>query len=232
MKITKLYPPKHNNFVLDDLPFHSLTLFGAMANCYVSLFGSESFPEFISLFEIGKISSIFPALKINDKEILFLPKPYLAKQKDKKYDEYISKKKIKKIRWLSLASIKQLGISIQQNGNDYFHSVDFLKDFTLIGNEFLITKNELTPEIVEKISLLSFYKKTDTVRVNVARFGQESIPFPQAEIRFIDASNEEMKIKLFLYFLEDMDNKKWNATKDLFADEGIGGERNLCKRWF
>lgn len=242
MKITKLYPPKNNCFVLDDLPFRSMTLFGALANCYVNLFGAESFPEFLSLFDTGNIGSVFPALKIANKEIFFLPKPFLSKQKSKEDDtEFISKKKEKKIRWLSFAAIKLLGNSILQKGDEFLHSVDFSKDskdFTWLGKEFLITKNELNPEISEKISDISLYRKTDTVRVNVARFGEDSKPFDQAEISFIDKNiqinkDESFELKMFLYFPEEIaENNKWEAAKQLFAEEGIGGKRNLGKGWF
>lgn len=239
MKLTKLYPPKNNSFVLDDLPFRSMTLFGALANCYVNLFGAENFSEFLSIFEKGKIGSIFPALKINDQEIFFLPKPYLSRQKIENDDlEFISKKKIKKIRWLSIDAMKLLGNSIKQIDDEFLHSVNFLKDFSLIGKEFLIMKNELTPEIIARISAISLYRKTDTVRVNVARFGDDSTPFDQSEISFIDKKieikkDEFIEIKSFLYFPENIaDNDKWIATKQLFSEEGIGGKRNLGKGWF
>ena len=239
MKITKLYPPKNNSFVLDDLPFRSQTLFGALANCYVSLFGAVNFPEFLKLFEQGKIGSIFPALKINEQEIFFLPKPFLSRHRLEDDDqESISKKKIKKIRWLSIDAMKFLGNSLKNIDNEFFHSVDFLKDFSLIGNEFLIMKNELKSEIIDRISNISFYKKSDTVRVNVARFGEDSTPFDQSEINFCDTEikmldDEKIKLKMFLYFPEDIEtNNKWNAAKQLFAEEGIGGKRNLGKGWF
>lgn len=241
MKINKLYPPKHNSFVFDDLPIHASTLFGALANYYVNLYGSDSFKDFISLFDKGKISSILPALKVNENEIFFLPKPFLSKQKSEEGDkEFIFKKKIKKIRWLSVDATEKLGNSIKKIGNDYLHSVDFINDFTMIGNKFLITKNELDPKIAEKIAPIPLYKKTNSVKVNVSRFGADSNPFDQSEISFTDSqlkvNNEDfaINVKLFLYFLEDMeaDNEKWNATKSLFADEGIGGKRNLGKGYF
>lgn len=239
MKITKLYPPKNNSFILDELPFRSMTLFGALANCFINLFGSKNFPEFLSLFESCKIGSVFPALKINDQEIFFLPKPFLSRHRlEDEEQESISKKKIKKIRWLSIEAMRFLGNSIKKIDNEFSHSVDFRKDFSLIGNEFLIMKNELKSEIIARISNISFYQKSDTVRVNVARFGEDRTPFEQNEISFSDKKIEIIKddfinVKSFLYFPEDIENNnKWMATKQLFSDEGIGGKRNLGKGWF
>lgn len=239
MKITKLYPPKNNSFVLDDLPFRSMTLFGALANCYVNLFGAENFSEFLLLFKKGKIGSIFPALKIDGQEIFFLPKPYLSRKKPENDDqEFISKKKIKKIRWLSIDAMKFLGNSIKEIDDEFFHFVDFKEDFATIGKEFLIMKDELKPEIVEKINDISFYQKTDTVRVNIARFGQDSKPFDQSGINFCDtkikiSDEHQFKLKAFLYFPENIEkNDKWKVTKQLFAEDGIGGKRNLGKGWF
>ena len=47
------------------------------------------------------------------------------------------------------------------------------------------------------------------------------------------SEEQKIKLKLFLYFPEDIEaNDKWEATKQLFAEEGIGGRRNLGKGWF
>lgn len=239
MKITKLYPPKNNSFVLEDLPFRSQTLFGALANCYVKLFGDASFPYFLKLFQKGRIGSIFPAIKIGEKNIFFLPKPCLSKMKtDNEKGDSISKKKIKKIRWLSFSAMQYLSNSIKQVGEEFFHSVDFLNDFFTIGNEFLIRKDELSPEICKKIENMNFYQKTNIVRVSVARFGENSTPFEQVEMSFCDTKinlgkDGFMDLKLFLYFPEKVEsNEKWNAAKHLFADEGIGGKRYLGKGSF
>jgi len=239
MKITKLYLPGNNSFVIDDLPFRSQTLFGALANCFVSLFGAENFSEFLSFFDKGKIGSVFPALRINEKEIFFFPKPYLAKYRiDSENDDSHSKKKVKKIKWFSVEAMKFLANTIRESSGEFFHSVDFDKDFALIGQEFLIMKNELPSEIVEMIKDISFYKISDIVRVNVTRFGEDSKPFEQTEIGFCDTKikireGENIALKMFLYFPEDIEaNDKWEAAKQLFLDEGIGGKRNLGKGWF
>ncbi|MEA1986138.1 MAG: type III-A CRISPR-associated RAMP protein Csm4 [Candidatus Marinimicrobia bacterium] len=239
MNITKLYPPKNNSFVLDNLPFRSMTLFGALANCFVTLYGDEKFPEFIEQFENGSVGSLFPALKINDKEIFFFPKPYLSKvqNKDDK-DGIIFKKKIKKIRWLSYNAMKIFGNSIKNIDGEYYHSVDFLQDFDLIGGEFLIAKNELKPEIINKLSSVDFYKKKDNIRVYIPRFDKDSKPFTQSEISLINRKlffkkNKFVSIEMFLYFPDSIDdNEKWVATKQLLIDEGIGGKRHLGKGYF
>jgi len=239
MKITKLYPPKNNAFVLEELPFRSQTLFGALANCYATLFGKKSFSEFLSLFDKGKIGSVFPALKIAGKEIFFLPRPFLSRLKtDSDKDDFSSKKKVKKIHWLSLKAMKFLANSIREINGEFFHSIDFEKDLTIIGKEFLIMKNELPSSITEKIKDISFYRKSDVVRVNVSRFGENSTPFEQTEISLFEmkiklGEEEIIQTKMFLYFPEDIEtNEKWEAAKQLFADEGIGGKRNLGKGYF
>jgi CRISPR-associated protein Csm4 len=239
MKITKLYPPQNNGFVMDELPFKAQTLFGALANCYVSLFGGENFIEFLKYFENGKIGSIFPAIRVNEKEIFFLPKPYIAKiPTNKENGNDISKKKIKKIRWLSFAAMKLLSDSIQNIDGEFYHSIDFMNDLITVGNEFLITKDDLEAVTISKLQDLNFYKHNETIRVHVARFGEDSTPFDQKEISFLNTkisleNNESLDIQTFLYFPEDIaEDNNWEATKNLFAEEGIGGKRNLGKGYF
>ncbi len=235
MKITKLYPPKNNAFVLDDLPFRSQTLFGALANCFVELFGQDSFPDFLALFDEGSIGSIFPAISIEGKEIFFLPTPYLSRFKDNAdKEDSLSKKKIKNLRWLSVEAMKFLSNSIIKRGEDYYHSVDFTDDFLIIGNEFLIMKNELSDSVMNKLKNISFYQKNSTIRVSVARFGEDSTPFDQAEISFTDMKiDSQITFKTFLYFPENIENNsRINAAKQLLAEVGIGGKRNLGKGYF
>ena len=240
MKITKLYPPKYNGFVT-DLPIKAQTLFGAFANNYVELFEEESFEKFIKLFDSGKISSAFPAIKINDKEILFLPKPYLRKLKtdNEQEDNLNSKKKLKKIRWVSFEAMKLLSNSITKQGDEFFHSVDFNKDFSLIGNEFLILPSELDSALIDFLSNVNFYQQKSTIRVSMPRFGDDSQPFDQEELclaYYKMTNHSDMKIveiQTFLYFFEEIqENSIFEAIKALLCDNGIGGKRNLGKGYF
>ena len=207
-------------------------------NNYVELFGDDKSGDFLKIFENGKISSIFPAIRIDDKEIFFLPKPFLGKQINESNDdgneELIAKKKLKKIRWLSFEAMSHLSKSILKDGDEFFHNVDFNQEFTIIGNEFLILPSELDLELKDLLSKINFYQQNSTIRVNVARFGDDSIPFDQEEMSFsffeLKNNGEISKIRAFLYFFEEMiDDINFEAVKNLLCDNGIGGKRNLGK---
>lgn len=239
MKITKLHPPQNNSYVLDELPFRALTLFGALANCHTYLFGSNSFDQFLALFDAGKISSIFPGLTVDGKDIFFLPRPFLGKEQTETFSdkEIFSKKKNKKIRWLSTGAMQNLGKTITEKNGEFYHRIDFNNDFCTIGNEFLILKDELDPEILARLSTMPIYQKDEIMKVSVPRWGDDSVPFTQKEISFTDeviqCSGKQLKIKAFIYFFDDVvESENWIATKQLLADEGIGGKRSLGKGFF
>ena len=53
MKITKLIPPNESSFVVNNFPIRSNTLFGALANSFVELFGEQNFDVYLELFDFS-----------------------------------------------------------------------------------------------------------------------------------------------------------------------------------
>lgn len=240
MKIIKLYPPNNNSYAIDEPCFGSKSLFGALANNFVLLYGSDTFDEFFQFFEKElKISSIFPALKFGEKEIFFIPKPYIhfnnPTQEEK--SELHNRKKAKKIKWISFGVLKKIKENIKQEKDDYFHTVNLVKDPELmqIGNEFIVCKDELPAEIdAKQIAEIKLYEKYPTPRVYTPRFGADSVPYEQIQISFSNQKIKGMLFQTFLYFLSENTptDKRWASTLELLSDEGIGGQRNLGKGWF
>jgi CRISPR type III-A-associated RAMP protein Csm4 len=240
MHIIKLYPPKNNSYAIDEPCFGSSSLFGALANNFVLLYGSNTFDEFLQFFDRGlKISSMFPALKLGEKEIFFLPKPYIhfnnPNQEDKL--ELQNRKKAKKLKWISFGVLNRIKESLKYENGNYFHTLNLVKDPDLIQirDEFVGHKNELPAKIgTEGANRVKLYEKYSAPRVYTPRFGLNSIPFCQNQISFVNRKIEDMTFQLFLYFLceNNPTEKKWTSTLKLFSEEGIGGQRNLGKGWF
>ncbi len=106
MKVVKLYPYKNTKFHfgkvsldVDDTIFHSDSLFSALVNLWVKLFGDSQVKEFIDSFP--KISSLFYGYKVDDdNELFFLPRPLffpipkILAKKDRKLT--------KKVKFISL----------------------------------------------------------------------------------------------------------------------------------
>ena len=239
MKRIKLYPPPNNAFILPDLLVSSSTLFGALANAHVLLYGSDSFPDFYRYFENGlRISSLFPALQIGETEVFFFPKPYLLYKAEGTISDDIglNKKALKKLHYFSRGLLEKLKQFIKMEDGFYYNTLDFKNDdIILIGGKFAALKSELVG-LEKEIDPeeLTLFSEAEFPHVGVPRFGGESEPFSQVEISLPQLTVAGNNVSLFYYYLEENtpEEKKWPGVKQLFAEEGIGGKRSLGKGWF
>lgn len=107
MKIVKIYPGTskfHFGYLgldIDDIIFHSDSLFSTLVINYIRKFGQENLQNFVSNFP--KISSLFYGYRSNQKDILFIPKPTNFRFPEKMFND--DRKIPKKIKFVSLGCL-------------------------------------------------------------------------------------------------------------------------------
>lgn len=205
---------------------HSDTLFSALSNSLLKLFGEEEF----NLFERKLIiSSMFIGLRLPNCDILFLPMPDIfLKLPSEKHDQH---KKYKKIQWISLKGLtKILEFFDKEN---LLINLENLEDFKFLNNKFLVLKEEFN-ELKEEIEFM------DTIlepKVSVDRENNKSqnLFFQENMILWRIRASNNIEIEPFLYFLKEEDSeleKIFIPTLNLFIEEGLGGERSTGKGIF
>ncbi len=228
----------------DDM-IHSDTLFSALINCYVLLYGQDKVKNFISEFENGniKISSVFYSVDIFEnknfiKTINFLPKPFLRIQplEQKKDENPADTKKIKKIKFVS----EKLFSDIIENYdiNSGISNTDLIKNRYAIGDEFCCCNDEL--EISFKKSFKNIVTETknaidrETAQVKIDEQGKGQL-FTEINIELTEIKENNYILKPALYFFADIKSdfeKQFNASIRLMCEEGLGGERSFGKGLF
>lgn len=202
---------------------HSDTLFSALSNSFIKLFGEDKF----NLLEDNLvISSIFIGLRLQNKDILFLPMPEIPlKVDDEQYKKY------KKIQWISKDVLFEL---LKFFDKENFQII--IKDTTYL--KFLNSKTLVLKEEFDYIS--EEIKFIDTIlepKVSVDRENNKSVNlyFQENLILSQIETSKGVKIKPFLYFFKNINSKIENLfipTINLFVEEGLGGERTTGKGFF
>jgi len=223
MQTVFLNPSQNSKYHFGDfglesssLIFHSDSLFSAIVNNYLKLYGESELNKDIKEIKKIKLSSVFPAVEIDNEKIYFIPKPKIKlnfRERDKEKIEE-KPKDIKKIQFISLGVL----------GNHNKNEVEFSKDL-IIDGKFLITREEsekigkiekiFVKGLEEKVWVSRGYKTGNEKR-------EEGEPYT---VEFI----KPMK-KLVFYFVYDDKNveetikKKIRASIQLMVDEGLGGK--------
>jgi CRISPR-associated protein Csm4 len=247
MHIVKLIPNKNSKYHFGEgsleessYIFHSNSLFSAIVNNFIKLYGVNEFNNYKEEIKKLKISSLFPAiyrikddndskLKIED-EILFIPKPMVMLGFDKETQSAIEEKPkdVKKIKFISIGALKK-------------HNQRALKKIT-IGKEYLISDDEKNKFGYDKPENMDLFKKTIEQKVSIDRIkgitledndkGQlYSIEFIKP-LRGKQDNNGNINIVGF-YFLADFNSigeelrKKIKASINLIKDDGLGGKRSI-----
>lgn len=214
MNIIKLNLPKENRFSIEDPIIHSDTLFSAIVNCYVKLYGDEKVSDFIDKV---KISSVFIGLKIENEEIYLLPKPQIEPSFLETADRD-ARKEWKKLKLLS-KNIFEKVVSGDKN-------VKFKK---WSGIAFTIEEYErlnIASMEKEKFENLSFINKYIEMKNALNRYtGASEQLFSKEVLEFQSIGN----ITPFLYFFIEGNDNEILASLRLMADEGLGGERSTGK---
>lgn len=170
--IIKLIPKENSkyHFGEGDLTesstiLHSHSLFSALVNNFVRLYGDEEFKKYAEKIKELRISSLYPAIyqfnldnlnKIKQ-EILFIPKPMLKLGFDDNTTKELEEKPkdVKKIKFISLNALKD-------------HNKKELKKIT-IGKEYLISDEEKKEFEYKNPENMDLFKKIIEQKVSIDR---------------------------------------------------------------
>ena len=255
MKLIKLIPKLPFRIIMEDEIIHSDTLFSALINDIVMLYGNDATEKFINYFNNGEIaiSSLLLGLNIYRedefiKHILFFPKPFarislsepgnFKEEESEKYD----KKKAKKVKFLSLNLLKEVLNNWDESKK--FYRYDLLKQPSF-GDEFCFNISEVPlnnepdrEEFKKEIKNNKFISKSEEQKILGSRFESETSElFSQEEAELKIINYGKLRFKPFMFFLlnenlpED-DFKILQATLRLLCDEGIGPKRRTGKGIF
>jgi len=240
MHIVKLIPNKNSKYHFGEGSleesshiFHSNSLFSAIVNNFIKLYGVDEFNNYKEEIKKLKISSLFPAIyKIKDdnskleieKEILFILKPMVMLGFDKNTQNIIEEKPkdVKKIKFISIGALKK-------------HNKRELKKIT-VGKEYLISEDEKKEFEYAKPEKMDLFKKTIEQKVSIDRIKRTTLEDDEKgqlyTIEFIKPLRKNRNIVGF-YFLIDFNGiggelvKKIKASINLIKDEGLGGKRSI-----
>lgn len=217
---------------LDDTSdiLHADTLFSALANVYeMALSGADTL---IGLMKTGRLrfSSGFYAVEYHSQSILFLPKPPVE------YQGINVRKKLKKIRYLSVGVWKRFLESFDYQHPEYLVCSLDLLSFPSIGGEFVYTEEELAG--VEEQLDNKVFRSTQTVpKVKVHTTDQEDCLYHETTVQFTPIQLEKGYISgAFYVFLEHSlafdELEEFMAAMRIMADEGVGGQRSSGRGQF
>jgi CRISPR-associated protein Csm4 len=221
MKAVKLKLPEIAKFSISDDIIHSDTLFSAIVNCYVMLFGDEE-ENLKKFIEQIKISSIFLGLDIkgnnSNKTIYFLPKPILNYEIISEKEKRKLTKKWKKVKYISLKLLEKMEDKVNL-------------DSILVNGNFAILKEEDNSFNFED---LKFIKRSSEPKNKINRFNNKSEAIFFKDItEYLCVNENSFEIKPFMYFyVENEISKELKATIKLMCEEGIGADRTTGKGIF
>ncbi|KUK13234.1 MAG: type III-A CRISPR-associated RAMP protein Csm4 [Synergistetes bacterium] len=220
MMVFKLFPKEKTTLLWKDLCFGSSSLFGALSNGMVELYGEEelcNFAKAVSEDEI-KISSLFPLLRWGGEDILFLPRPILPYGRKREAEGRSSEvKKVKKVKWLSFDAFFELGRSIVYDESEkaFYHGYDFSID-GIWEDIFYV------PGIVkEELKKVFPFAKLERPHASIDRLDYSSNLFFTNEIL--------VAYPLGFYFICELSEywkEKLISVVKFIADEGLGGGRS------
>ncbi len=231
MIIFKLLPGERTVLSWKDLSFDSASLFGAISNAIFELYGEEELNAFFETFEVGEISisSIFPMISHENIEVFFFPRPILAferKEGKNESGEGIDRKKVKRVKWLSLKVFEKFLSTIERDEDGKYHHSCELGEYEIFwGDKFCAFKGELPKDVIEKPHC---FDVKEFPHVSIDRLTYSSSLFFTESI-FVSSP-------LAFFFLcrcfSDKWRKKLESAIRFLADEGFGGGRNEGKGIF
>jgi len=221
--------------------FHSNSLFSAIVNNYIKLYGMKEFKNDIEKLKNIRLSSLF--FKIKD--IYLIPKPehprfYILK----KIVEGIKPNDIKKIQFFSIKAYKEL------LEGELIWNEDNLKEIMenqIVGKKILISKDEI--EIIKNIFEIEGNKSLKDEKINLfSKIIEQKVAIDRIKNTSLEEDGKGQLynvefIKLhpnveFYFLIEYQDNndeefiRKLMASIRLIEDEGLGGERSSGAGFF
>ncbi|MDK2896916.1 MAG: CRISPR-associated protein Csm4 [Candidatus Atribacteria bacterium] len=207
---------------------HADTLFSAICNALVKLYGEESLSSFMN--EV-LLSSLFPALRKRETEtdLLFLPRP-IASVAQSETTLLSQRKKEKKVGWLSWQAFAKLISTFNSQNLSFDCSLLDETIFTIEGKFALLTEEKETLKNLKKFYFsnkvephVSTDRESGTARKEGGLYFQEDLVLSSGETT-----------KPFLYFLVNYNQFETllSPVLNLLIEEGIGGERHQGKGVF
>ncbi|XRO75405.1 type III-A CRISPR-associated RAMP protein Csm4 [Methanocaldococcus sp. 28A] len=236
--IVKLIPGENDKYHFGEgyltdsnIIFHSHSLFSAIINNFIKIYGEEELIKIIDDIKNIKLSSLLPAIyKVVNGEIedfiYFLPKPATFLGFDKEEQKKVDKKPkdIKKVQFISVNALKS-------------HNKKELKKL-ILGKKFLVEKNEY--EEIKNYGNpknINLFESFIEQKVAIDRIKQITLEEGKGQLYsvgyikpLVSIENNNGIISGFYFLLEfDKNNKSINKIKSaikLIEDEGLGGERS------
>ncbi|ACV24786.1 type III-A CRISPR-associated RAMP protein Csm4 [Methanocaldococcus fervens] len=247
MKMVVLIPKPNSKFHFGEgsleesnYIFHSNSLFSAIVNNYIKLYGEEKFRKDLKKLKNIRLSSLF--FKIKD--IYLIPKPeYPRFYILKKIVEGIKPKDIKKIQFFSIKAYKEFLEGRLEWNEDKLKEII---DKQLISRKILISDDETeiireTFKIKENESLkdakVNLFSKIVEQKVVIDRIKNTSLEI-EGKGQLYNVEFIKLHPNVEFYFLIDYqtDDKEFiervEASIRLIEDEGLGGERSSGAGFF
>ena len=224
MLAVKFWVKGDRRFLWKGLGVDSSTLFGAFSNALLLMYGEEGLKDFFSAYKEGRLvfSSLFPLVKGVKGDVFFLPKPILGTSVVK--DSISDRKKVKKVKWLSLRLFGKFMEGVK------FENGDYLSDFNLVGEDvkihgsFAFFKDEVDEGVLDKYEVVEV-PHVSKDRLNAPTEGNLFYAF---ELQL----SEGLGFCALADGCEEWDCNRLKAVFRLLADEGIGGDRSVGKGQF
>ncbi len=219
----------------------SNVLFSAIINNINLLYGEEEASNSIGLFNDSSfsISSMFIGLdfyniKTNEleKTLYFVPKPEAIIEKDflgniEELEQNVVKRKTaKKIKLISLETLKQIGETWKENDKKFNFDLFNLKN---IGSNLACLENEVENlGIKDSLHKISIEERVSNPHVKIDRLTTSSDNFYyEDEVIYHYHYEDDYRIEPFMYFMYTGDlTPKLKSAINLIVDEGIGGRRS------
>ena len=226
MNIIKYYPYSSALYSWKDLKVSSTTLFGALSNMWVLLYGEKEIGDFFEAYANGDIlfSSMFPFF-YGKEEILFYPRPILNRKATDSEREVPTQriKELKKVKFLSEKLTTTLLNSIRKDGPNYYYTYSLLGENIEFRGIFAFESSEdIFPPAYNFIEL----PHVNVDRFNISHEGEGGVFYIE------DLAIEEGIGFYFLCSCEQQWKEKLYPLFRLMADEGIGGNRSTGRGTF
>jgi len=200
--------------------FHSDSLFSAIINNYVKLYGDAE--EDIEKLKSIRLSSLFPAYQ----DIFFVPKPFTRLNFDKRGQERADEKpkEIKSIEFISLNALENHNKEILELEDE--DEIDEKEKKLIVNKKFLITKEDKAKVNDREINISDLGEQKQTIDRNKGSVLEVDGRGQLFNVGYIKPSEGT-----YFYFLiddselDDDMREKLHASIRLIQDEGLGGKR-------
>jgi CRISPR-associated protein Csm4 len=197
----------------DFLP-HSDTLFSALGNAFLLLYGEKELLEFLDGLQI---SSVFPGIRLGERDLLFFPVP-LSVVHAANSSDLLLRKKVKRVRFASLEAFRAVMGGFNPQKHAFVVNLLDEKRFALWNSQYLVTRSEMDLLQDEAIRIGMALEP----HVTVHRQDNRSQDLYFEEDAWVHGSSS---VRPFLFFLVSGGGAFLEPVLRLFIEEGLGGER-------